>query len=68
LDNNFIVGFIEPDFIESSASALLLHSFFNGIESIVLMILKNIGKIFQAVFNGIKNCLKKHLRQLTKEQ
>jgi uncharacterized protein YutE (UPF0331/DUF86 family) len=34
----------EPDFIESSAAALLLHSFYNGIESTVLMILKNIGE------------------------
>ena len=34
----------EPDFIESSAAALLLHSFYNGIESIVLMILKNLGE------------------------
>jgi hypothetical protein len=34
----------EPDCIKSSAAALLLHSFYNGIESIVLMILKNIGE------------------------
>jgi hypothetical protein len=34
----------EPDFIESSAAALFLHSFYNGIESIVLMIFKNIGE------------------------
>jgi hypothetical protein len=32
----------EPDFIESSAAALLLHSFYNGLESIVLLIFKNI--------------------------
>jgi hypothetical protein len=34
----------EPDFIESSAAALFLHSFYNGIESIVLLIFKNIGE------------------------
>jgi hypothetical protein len=32
----------EPDFIESSAAALLLHSFYNGLESITLLIFKNI--------------------------
>jgi hypothetical protein len=32
----------KPDFIESSAAALFLHSFYNGIESIVLMISKTI--------------------------
>jgi hypothetical protein len=31
----------EPDFIESSAAALFLHSFYNGIESIILLIFKN---------------------------
>ena len=31
----------EPDFIELSAAAMVLHSFYNGIENIVLMILKN---------------------------
>jgi hypothetical protein len=34
----------EPDFIESSAAALFLHSFYNGIESIILLIFKNIGE------------------------
>ena len=30
-----------PDFIEMSAAALLLHSFYNGIENLLLQILKN---------------------------
>jgi hypothetical protein len=34
----------EPDFIEASAAALFLHSFYNGIESIILLIFKNIGE------------------------
>jgi hypothetical protein len=29
-----------PDFIEMSASALLLHSFYNGIENILRLIIK----------------------------
>ena len=32
----------EPDFIEITATAQILHSFYNGIESIVILILKNI--------------------------
>ncbi|MDR3284635.1 MAG: hypothetical protein LBS97_05610 [Treponema sp.] len=34
----------EPDFIEASAAALFLHSFYNGIESIILLIFKSIGE------------------------
>ena len=30
-----------PDFIEMSAAALLLHSFYNGIENLVIQILKD---------------------------
>jgi len=30
-----------PDYIELSAAALLLHSFYNGIENILILILKN---------------------------
>ena len=31
----------KPDFIELSAAAMVLHSFYNGIENIILMIVKN---------------------------
>lgn len=34
----------EPDFIERSAAALLLHSFYNGIENIILIIYKSIDE------------------------
>jgi len=30
----------EPDFIEISATALVLHSFYNGIENILIMLIK----------------------------
>jgi hypothetical protein len=33
----------EPDFIEITATAQILHSFYNGIESVVILILRNIG-------------------------
>ena len=34
----------EPDFIEMTAMAQILHSFYNGIESVVLLILKGINE------------------------
>jgi hypothetical protein len=40
-----------PDFIERSAVALLLHSFYNGIENVLILIFKNYG---EELPNGIK--------------
>jgi hypothetical protein len=40
-----------PDFIEMSAAALLLHSFYNGIENILILIFKNYD---EELPNGIK--------------
>jgi len=34
----------DPDFIEISAAAQILHSFYNGVESVVILFYKNIGK------------------------
>jgi len=34
----------EPDYIEITAMAQILHSFYNGIESIIVLILKNINE------------------------
>ena len=34
----------EPDFVEASAAGSFLQSFYNGIESIVLLIFKTIGE------------------------
>lgn len=31
----------EPDFIEITATAQILHSFYNGVESVVMLILKD---------------------------
>jgi hypothetical protein len=40
-----------PDFIEISAVALLLHSFYNGIENVLVLIFKNYN---EKLPNGIK--------------
>ena len=34
----------EPDFIEITAAAQILHSFYNGVESIAILYFKNIGE------------------------
>jgi hypothetical protein len=34
----------EPDFVEITAIAQILHSFYNGVESVVMLILKNINE------------------------
>jgi hypothetical protein len=34
----------EPDFVEKCGTALILHSFYNGIENILLLIIKNKDK------------------------
>jgi hypothetical protein len=32
----------EPDFVEITATAQILHSFYNGVESVVILFLKNV--------------------------
>jgi len=44
-----------PNYIEISAAALLLHSFYNGIENILILIFKN-NKEEIAGENGTQNC------------
>ena len=34
----------EPDFIEITAAAQILHSFYNGVESVAILFLKSIGE------------------------
>ena len=34
----------EPDFVEITAMAHILHSFYNGVESVIVLILKNIDE------------------------
>jgi hypothetical protein len=56
----------EPDFIEASAAALFLHSFYNGIESIVLMILKNINEDIPNSFQWHKELFEKAFEETDK--
>jgi hypothetical protein len=35
----------EPDIIEMTATAQVLHSFYNGVESVILLIFKNMNEI-----------------------
>jgi len=49
----------EPDFIERCGIALILQSFYNGIENIVLLIMKNKGDILQDGTKWHKNLLSK---------
>ena len=59
----------EPDFIEITASSQILHSFYNGIESVAIIIFKNIGEklpndskwhktLFEMMFGQNENGLK----------
>jgi hypothetical protein len=34
----------EPDFVEITATAQILHSFYNGVESVAILFLKSIGE------------------------
>ena len=51
----WIYAFKRPDFIEISAAALLLHSFFNGVENILVLIFKHYGEELPTEINGILN-------------
>ena len=56
----------EPDFIEASAAGSFLQSFYNGIESVIILIFKGIGdnipndlqwhkKLFEKAFESTEN-------------
>ena len=47
----------EPDFIEASAAGSFLQSFYNGIESIILLIFKSIGENIPNDFHWHKKLL-----------
>jgi hypothetical protein len=39
-----LCGIKEPDVIEMTAAAQVLHSFYNGVESVILLIFKNMNE------------------------
>ena len=49
----------KPDFIELSAAAMVLHSFYNGIENIIVMILKGYGEVLPIGYNWHMELLEK---------
>ena len=49
----------EPDFVEASAAGSFLQSFYNGIESIILLIFKNIGENIPSDLHWHKKLLDK---------
>ena len=49
----------EPDFVEASAAALLLQSFYNGIESIILLIFKGLEEKIPNDFHWHKKLLER---------
>jgi hypothetical protein len=51
----------EPDFVEASAAALLLQSFYNGIESIILLVLKGLEEKIPNDIHWHKKILEKSL-------
>jgi hypothetical protein len=48
----------EPDFVEITATAQILHSFYNGVESVIILFLKIAVKTYQTIFIGINLYLK----------
>jgi hypothetical protein len=49
----------EPDFVEITATAQILHSFYNGVESVVMLFFKSINeKLPNDNSSGIKHYLK----------
>jgi hypothetical protein len=49
----------EPDFVEASATGSFLQSFYNGIESIIMLIFKNIGESIPNDLHWHKKLLEK---------
>ena len=49
----------EPDFVEASAAGSFLQSFYNGIESIILLIFKSIGENIPNDFHWHKKLFEK---------
>jgi len=56
----------EPDYIEKTAMAQILHSFYNGIESILVLILKNIDEIIPNDYKWHKTLLEISFGQNTR--
>jgi len=56
----------EPDYIETAAMAQVLHSFYNGIESVIVLILKSINEKLPNDFKWHKTLLEISFGQNTR--
>ena len=57
----------EPDFIEITAMAHILHSFYNGVESVIVLIFKNIDEKLPNDYKWHKTLFNMAFGQNTKE-
>jgi hypothetical protein len=48
----------ESDFVEITATAQILHSFYNGVESVIILFLKVLMKKYPMILDAIKHYLK----------
>jgi hypothetical protein len=58
----------EPDFVEASAAALFLQSFYNGIEGILLLIFKGLGENIPNDLHWRKKLLEKSFETTEKRK
>jgi hypothetical protein len=53
----------EPDFIEITATAQILHSFYNGVESVIILFFKNSGEKLPNDIHWHKNVFWKQFKK-----
>jgi hypothetical protein len=54
----------DTDIIEMTVAAQVLHSFYNGVETIIIFFLNYLDEKLQTILNGIKHYLKWRLESI----